>query len=476
MASFFFMAWGIFRINLNVMKKSLFFFLFLLAAAGCRKDFKNAGNAGGSSFSLVLAQLRDSLSSAGYEALDTGRMLRTVLSGDRGSLVRVAYKGVSARDSFLLVLLDRSDRMTGGRIVRLTGTGRGIDFFSSGSITVRDLRGGVLVQSAIVRGYVVTNHPKLLAHIRTLSVGGKSVSDWDDEDELDDVDWDELPECVVVADTWDASDYEPYVGASAVDYPTASGDYIPVDAPAPGGGGASGDSTVALAIQPEVEYTNSLKVVNIKNVFNCFTLVPNAGATYTIQLCADVPVNSNPGASMDYLGGVSAGHSFLVVTKTNGSSSVTQSFGFYPAQSPSAWSAFDPMPSAVKDNGAHEINASITMNISEYQFATVQAGAIAYATNSYVLDSYNCTDYALGVFNSVRSTPLTLEPYTATIPGTSVNGVPLTPDTHFTINNSPQGLYNALTGMKSSGSAEAGNIQTDLSGKTLAPVSHGECP
>src|SRR5262249_6427464 len=155
-------------------------------------------------------------------------------------------------------------------------------------------------------------------------------------------------------------------GASGAAGGTApTGVYSPVDAEGElTHGRGLGGVQVNPGIEIEEEYIYNIPIVDVRKYFNCFDLVPNEGAIYTIQLCVDVPVNSDPDMSMNFSGGVSAGHTFLVVTKTGGGVSVSQSFGFYPQTAPSMWNPFSSIPSTIKDNGNKEINASITMNIN----------------------------------------------------------------------------------------------------------------
>lgn len=233
--------------------------------------------------------------------------------------------------------------------------------------------------------------------------------------------------------------------------------------------------TVAPALEVEPEYINLIPTVDVKKLFNCFDQVSNDGAIYSIQLCADVPSNSNPDASMNFSGGVSAGHAFLVVSKSSNGVTITQSFGYYPQTDPSPWNPFSPLPSAIKDNKGQEINASISMTVNAEQFNSIRTTAINLSSNPYVLDKSNCTDYALSVFNAGRSIPLTMDPYYLRQAGIVMgNGMSSTPIT-VTINNSPQKLYAKLSTMKKNGDIEAQNILLDLSHNLKAPISHGEC-
>ncbi|MDI9365587.1 MAG: hypothetical protein QM541_11600 [Flavobacterium sp.] len=140
--------------------------------------------------------------------------------------------------------------------------------------------------------------------------------------------------------------------------------------------------------------------VDLAKLFKCFDNVPDAGATYTVKICADLPDNNQPLAIVN--SNLKPGHSFITMTKTNGNVTVSQSFGFYPRNGPLSL-LMAAVPSKVVDNGYHEYNASTSMNISAADFKSMQSSAILYGTNmSYDLNDWNCTTYALTVFNSVR--------------------------------------------------------------------------
>jgi hypothetical protein len=98
------------------------------------------------------------------------------------------------------------------------------------------------------------------------------------------------------------------------------------------------------------------------------------------------------------------------------------------------------------------------MTITQSQFNTVKNMTLNYASNSqYDIDDFNCADFALNCFNSIRSTPLEV------------------PDTYRTFvwyGTIPNGIYEKLKDMKDTNHAEAANI---FIGETNAPTSQGEC-
>ena len=194
--------------------------------------------------------------------------------------------------------------------------------------------------------------------------------------------------------------------------------------------------------------------IYLDQLFNCFNNVPDNGATYTIKLCADVPVNSRPGQLVD--GSLSPGHSFITITKTNGSSSVTQSFGFYPVNGVKSVN-MQPQDSKMNNNGGHEYDASIEATMKATQFSAVRFKAKDLTTKQYDLNNSNCTDYAIEVFNVVKSgDPIIVQDWHGA--GTGYN-----------YGTTPNGLYYRLKEMSPY------NTNVQMSTKN-APAGSGLCP
>lgn len=70
------------------------------------------------------------------------------------------------------------------------------------------------------------------------------------------------------------------------------------------------------------------------------------------------------------MGEDNVGHSFITLTKTNGSISVTESFGFYPQKGYKSVFGSD-VNSQIVDDGAtnNKYNASLTVNVTKSQFS-----------------------------------------------------------------------------------------------------------
>jgi len=137
------------------------------------------------------------------------------------------------------------------------------------------------------------------------------------------------------------------------------------------------------------------------------------------------------------------------------------------------WHPTLPVSSVIRDNARHEINAAITTVLTRDQFFALMGHALALAERQYRLLDFNCTDFALGVFNSVQRSPIELMPYTVTFgggrrPGKKSPALVIPP-----IRNTPQMLFSALYSMKHAGGPEAANIVIDLSPNWLAPLSEG---
>ena len=177
---------------------------------------------------------------------------------------------------------------------------------------------------------------------------------------------------------------------------------------------------------------------------------PSIFEYYSVTLNSDVPVNSRPGT---VISGMSGGHAFLTMTITNESSSVTQVMGFYPKYSTKAASLAN-VTSAIKDDSGHEINASITLNVSESNFGDLVTYVTNHAPDNYNLTGYNCTDFALEAFNTMLSTPIIVN------------------QSAFNSGHTPSGLYLALNNLKAANGPLAGNI---FLGLDTAPTGHGQC-
>jgi hypothetical protein len=226
--------------------------------------------------------------------------------------------------------------------------------------------------------------------------------------------------------------------------------------------GIEGDEPI---IEPEETYTTECSTdtfvyysgpaIDLQKFKNCFDLIPSTGALFNVKICADIPNNSDPNKSND---GTNPGHVFLTMTKTNGSLSVTQSFGFYPVTPVMSLSHLPVISKAVNDE-FHEYNASLKMNVTELGFNSIINTAILNASYlQYDINDYNCGNFALDAFNKGRLIYLSI-PNSI---GTAGHNFGITPG----------GIYQKLNYMKTHNDPDMNNIDI---GNFSSPQSHGPC-
>lgn len=201
--------------------------------------------------------------------------------------------------------------------------------------------------------------------------------------------------------------------------------------------------------------------VDLQKMINCFSLIPDAGATYSVKLCTDIPVNYFPDFAFNT--NFSPGHSFLTLTKTNGSQSISQSLGFYPSVQ-----SLNPSPGEFHDNGiltrGHEYNASITLNnVGAGNFTTVISKLLSHVGNTYNLGTNNCTHVVVDAFNSIVSPPIVMPLFLVQIYFTM-------PPLYATMTESPQELFKYIHNFNA-----GGNISKEYRVNQKAPDGHGEC-
>lgn len=250
-------------------------------------------------------------------------------------------------------------------------------------------------------------------------------------------------------------------GTSSVN--TYAGHYIDVNYSYGGGGGNSGVSEV------ELDNSESATAEDISKIFNCFSNISDAGATYSLKVCSDIPDNNNSYTGFD--DHLSPGHTFLVLTKTNGLQSVTKAFGFYPSTGYKSLT-FLPVNEKIVNDANHEINASLEMkNLTQNDFNLIKTKAIADALKKYDLDNFNCSDYALGIFNTVRPTnPITITPFVVFF---TLYSPPITYTA--TIKNTPQMLFKKLADIAEEGTGEAANVRISINHDYRSLATTGGC-
>src|SRR5258708_16257285 len=315
------------------MKKLISAAIFILFAYSCRKDAVIQADSGVYLHS-VLTHLRDSLSVEDFNRLDTGKAILTNPGTGTLYTLRFPFTGKSLAGDFVLLRTDPAGNILKGQVVHLENTGHDLQF--SGNIQLTSLSGRLILNSGIDNGFINAFHG---AGRRPTHVGGAKPqtvtllpapnADW-------------LPEGGVVGYPDDSSPnfyitLDALLGASSGGILGSSGGSQGDAGSGGGGSGIAGGGSVSGAspgsipgsstaphsplspaatpmrsslgvgvsdpIDVEKEYVYGKPIVDVQKYFNCFDQVPSDGASYTIQLCADVPVNSNPAMSMHFSGG-----------------------------------------------------------------------------------------------------------------------------------------------------------------------------
>lgn len=447
------------------MKHLSIFIIISVVLAACTKGLEHQSGV----FPEALKRaLKDSLSPAAFAAVNFSNAVRFTREND-SSYISIPVSGDVAgkRSHFLLLLIKGEDQLVSGRNITTEIGGRPTrkSEVVNGRISVNWLGGALIFDSDIESGYINTlsQHSKKL---RAKKADGLSLT----APVQPAPEYESLPEVVVVGIRSTGGDYS-YGHWMNFDLMFGGGGGYYGSVPPPsrggetgGGGGGSFDAppTDVPLIQIDFERDDRNPAIDVMQYLKCFSQIPDAGATCSIELMADIPVDSDPNKLLNWQTG-SPGHVFLQISKTNGSRNVTQNIGFYPKDGWKVTLTPAPVPGKLVDNAYHEFNASLKMALSPEQLRSVIA-EIIYLSRfiRYDVDEYNCADFALEVFNSVRSAKLVIPKYD--VPGG------LTADG----TNTPQGIYNTLKARQRLGGPEAANIK--IPGvKGWAGASHGPC-
>lgn len=231
-------------------------------------------------------------------------------------------------------------------------------------------------------------------------------------------------------------------------------DYLAVNMPTGGGGGSSPSSPVVTIDQ---ETSENKTAIDIKKYLNCFGTIPDAGANCIITISTDIPMDGHPEQIFDWTQG-NPGHAFIELYKLGNSGLVSQNFGLYPSVGFLALTGLD-IPSKVVDNAGHEYNARYSISVTPSQFQAAINTAQNLGSQGYNIATFNCTDYALAIFNAAGGN--------LTIPQRQIPGFP----NGTSGSNTPQGLYQKLDDMKAAGTSGIDVIGS----KAYGGLSHGPC-
>lgn len=455
------------------MKKIIIITLSLLVFLSCKKEHTSQTMVAGYSeenkqaagslqkqkrfMEKVKKYLTVYLSPEDYNSIDFKRVTKTTFDSGKIFLLRLQF--IKTDNEFILLRTDSLGNSSEGLIINIkqsTSTDQIKKKYHlfNGNIAVSNLNRISIKNIIIQNGFnleVKDNaefivpadaFPSAVESEDIVPGGGISFADWYN-----------------LLDIFSPSDlgYNNYGGAF-----TNYGYYGPID-PYSGYSGSGGYIPTEEPKEIEIEYIEQLPEISIDAYMKCFDDLSDNGATCSIEILTDLPVNGEPNTFFSWENG-SPGHTFLQIKKANGNQSVQQNIGFYPDQ---GWkTVLTPAPVTGKfvDNASHKFNAGYKLNITTAELHTV-INEIKYLSGSvkYDIDEYNCTDFALQVFNMVHvGGHLEIPKYD--IPGgMAINGT-----------NTPQGLYQKLMSIAEEGGTEATNI-TIPGVAGWVGISHGPC-
>lgn len=152
-----------------------------------------------------------------------------------------------------------------------------------------------------------------------------------------------------------------------------------------GGGSDTWDSSVVLfddIVAPEI--------TDIEDYLKCFDIAQSA----TMSLYVDQPKSNHSDTWSGVFWSPNVGHTFIGITQGG----VTRIIGYYPSDSVSP---ADPSEaSSLHDNSGDSFDVSITVNLTPQQLSSV-LNAIKNYNPNYNLNTFNCTDFGLTLFNDL---------------------------------------------------------------------------
>jgi len=423
----------------------------------CKKDVESATSYLSSEqqfFNNIQKELKDSLPASDYKKVNFTQLFKSKNAQGDYYYVRIGLLNKSMATDFILLQTDNVGNVLSGKLIHVDAGKRNQpkDKKFDGRFTISSLNRQHTTIKEVAGG-------KWKVGGATASMPETSGSPAGEQ---------ELPEVVVVSYTHDVESgmtwywYDGLYDSGGA----AGGNSGGYTYGAAGGGNTTGANTVhddnTIIIETE---STANPAIDVSGYIKCFSTIADANATYQIAIFSDVPVNSEPSFMFD-AGTVSLGHSFVQLKKWGGGQSVQQNFGFYPEY---GWKAPAnvSIDSKVVDNAGHEFNASLTINVNASQFQAALNKIQAIAGYDYNITTWNCTDFALSVFNAASPAPLSI-PRIA-IP-TSTYPMPTT----VAYSNTPQGLYEKVQSLQASQNTTYGTA--DIPGVCgYVGSSHGSC-
>ncbi len=390
--------------------------------------------------------LKDSLSAQDFAAIDFNKMYSSSDSVSGNYFIRLGFYKKNISQDFILLKTTNAGAIMKAKIINM-------QWNSSMDSLANNVRVKV---SSLTREKTIYlkngNRKNYISNQSAIASSGDISSMMEEEGPAGEQ---TLPDVVVVGYT----DYEPvptywyfYDGMLGLNSGGIGTSYT-YGASGPAGGGSGSIPTMQL----DYEFAENAKPIDVKKYLDCFGAVQEADATYTITIATDIPVDGDPSRFFNW-SNATPGHTYIELYKNSNAGLIQQNIGFYPN---TGWKSINDyfVPSKMVDNANHEYNARYTISVSNTQFQAALNAVQTYSNYNYNIATFNCTDFALEIFNAAGG-----DLY---IPKYQIPGYP-----NGTIgSNTPQGLYTELNQMASEGVSGV-----EMPGvKGYGGTSHGPC-
>lgn len=458
----------------------------LTTLPSCQKELQSPSPAVDSTvfWQSLKIQLQHELNSDVFRSIDWSKASRTAIDsqGVAGWLVQLplpAQQELSIRSSSvhfnkvtILLRTNLQAKLQQTRLVYFTN-----DY---SNVKVEDKTGQLLFSSKIVDGYVEAWHTDSSVLQRSMPAP----------------DWVTLPEVIVTGsyppsgsnfsfhtwisfpyfsdnldgplNDWNYSESSYLVGGGGGGGGSSSGYYNPSPWDNNNASQAAGENTggggTIVPIEVSFGDMDEDEAIDLAEYLKCFESIPDQNARCVMTLYTDIPINGNPNEFFDW-GNGSPGHAFIGLSKSNGGQTAQQFFGFYPQSGFKSVFTGDPVRSKVVDNSSHEYNGSIQLKLTPAQLRDVINRSLELAQKKYDIDDYNCTDFALDIFNWPQLFRDHLVVPLFKVPGSSQDPRPNS--------RTPHGIYIKLNELKNNNDPLAGQIQIPVN--TSAATGSGPC-
>lgn len=435
------------------MKLILLFSFATLLVWSCQKDLKPVTD---DYHEKVRKGLQESLHITDFKALDFSKAGRSSVDSAGLYFLRIPFKGKKGNEDFVWVKTNKTGQIEKGRIIHLEGkitesNRLNVKVLSwNGKIAYHSLDRRKTFESPVENGYITALHQlnrlRTTSHAPEENVLPEIIITYTRSSGANGYSW--SPWFMLQIPPWDGS------GSGGGYYSDFSdgGGYT--------GGGGGGSSIPKPVIQVDLETQDEQDPIDIEKFINCFTAIPDAGASCSIEIFADIPVDSDPNKIFNFTSR-SPGHTFLNIRKSNGSKSVSQNIGFYPKLGWKSILTTAPIDGKFVNNSQHEFNCGFKLTITPAQLQAAINEMLRSKHYKYDIDNYNCTDWALDVFNAAGGN-LQIPLYD--IPGNTMSMG----------SRMPNGIYHKLQQMKTNSDPRSAGITIGIV-KGFAGNSTGTC-